>query len=161
MFLSYLCTALLLLTGFLLMFIVLLQRGRGGGLAGAFGGLGGQSAFGTKAGDVFTKITIILAVIWVALAGVTGFAMRYDSSKTSFTGGKPLANPEVSAPEGKTPLKKAQQKPKGPLFPPAGKPQSPDTDTNTDKPKSPKPKVEKKTQEGDDTGKKAKPKSES
>ena len=33
--------------------LVLIQRGRGGGLAGAFGGAGGQSAFGTKAGDVF------------------------------------------------------------------------------------------------------------
>ena len=58
-----------------LIFIVLLQRGRGGGLAGAFGATGGQSAFGTKAGDVFTRITIGVAVVWVALAAVTGFAM--------------------------------------------------------------------------------------
>jgi preprotein translocase subunit SecG len=62
-----------------LIFIVLLQRGRGGGLAGAFGATGGQSAFGTKAGDIFTKITIVVAVIWVALAGVTGFAMTRES----------------------------------------------------------------------------------
>ncbi|HUG92159.1 MAG TPA: preprotein translocase subunit SecG, partial [Planctomycetaceae bacterium] len=60
---------LLLVVGLLLMGIILLQRGRGGGLAGAFGGMGGQSAFGTKAGDVFTKITIVMAVIWVLLAG--------------------------------------------------------------------------------------------
>ena len=79
MFLSYLCATLLLLLGFLLMFIVLLQRGRGGGLAGAFGGAGGHSAFGTKAGDVFTKITIVMAIVWVALAGVTGYAMRHDA----------------------------------------------------------------------------------
>ncbi len=39
-----------------LIFIVLLQRGRGGGLAGAFGATGGQSAFGTKAGDIFTRL---------------------------------------------------------------------------------------------------------
>jgi len=88
MFLTYLCTTLLLMTGFLLLFIVLLQRGRGGGLAGAFGGLGGQSAFGTKAGDVFTKITIILAMIWVGLAGVTGFAMRHDAKDNPFSGKK-------------------------------------------------------------------------
>jgi preprotein translocase subunit SecG len=62
-----------------LIFIILLQRGRGGGLAGAFGATGGQSAFGTKAGDVFTKITIGVAVIWVALAAVTGFAMTRES----------------------------------------------------------------------------------
>jgi preprotein translocase subunit SecG len=46
---------------------VLIQRGRGGGLAGAFGGMGGQSAFGTKAGDVFTKITIAVAAFWIVL----------------------------------------------------------------------------------------------
>jgi preprotein translocase subunit SecG len=62
-----------------LIFIVLLQRGRGGGLAGAFGATGGQSAFGTRAGDVFTRITIVVAVIWVALAGITGAAMSKES----------------------------------------------------------------------------------
>jgi preprotein translocase subunit SecG len=62
-----------------LIFIVLLQRGRGGGLAGAFGATGGQSAFGTKAGDVFTRITIGVAVVWVALAGITGYAMSRES----------------------------------------------------------------------------------
>jgi preprotein translocase subunit SecG len=67
---------LLLLISMLLIIVVLLQRGRGGGLAGAFGGLGGQSAFGTKAGDVFTKITIGLVTIWVILAGITGILAR-------------------------------------------------------------------------------------
>ena len=66
-----------------LIFIILLQRGRGGGLAGAFGGAGGQSAFGTKAGDVFTRITIGVAVVWVALAAGTGFAMRAESKGRS------------------------------------------------------------------------------
>jgi preprotein translocase subunit SecG len=60
--------------GFLLVFsalfliaLVLIQRGRGGGLAGAFGGAGGQSAFGTKAGDVFTRITVVVAACWILL----------------------------------------------------------------------------------------------
>jgi preprotein translocase subunit SecG len=60
--------------GFLLVFmavfliaLVLIQRGRGGGLAGAFGGAGGQSAFGTKAGDVFTRVTVIVASLWILL----------------------------------------------------------------------------------------------
>ena len=56
--------------GLILIGIILLQRGRGGGLAGAFGGMGGQSAFGTKAGDVFAKITIYLATVWIVLGGV-------------------------------------------------------------------------------------------
>ena len=48
--------------------IILIQRGKGGGLAGAFGGVGGSSAFGTKAGDVFTKITIGIAAGWIVVS---------------------------------------------------------------------------------------------
>lgn len=58
---------LLLITALLLILLILVQRGKGGGLAGAFGGMGGQSAFGTKAGDLFTKITIGLAAFWIVL----------------------------------------------------------------------------------------------
>src|SRR5271154_7250999 len=56
-----------LFVGLLLIFVILLQRGRGGGLAGAFGGAGGQSAFGSKAGDAFTRFTIYVAAVWVLL----------------------------------------------------------------------------------------------
>ncbi len=58
---------LLFLSGLFLILLVLVQRGKGGGLAGAFGGMGGQSAFGTKAGDLFTKITIGVAFVWIIL----------------------------------------------------------------------------------------------
>ena len=52
----------------LLMIIILLQRGRGGGLSGAFGGAGGQSAFGGKTGDVFTVATIIGTAVYLLMA---------------------------------------------------------------------------------------------
>ena len=58
---------LLVLTSLFLILLVLIQRGRGGGLTGALGGAGGQSAFGTKAGDVFTKITVGVAAFWIGL----------------------------------------------------------------------------------------------
>jgi len=58
---------LLLLVGLFLILVVLIQRGKGGGLAGAFGGVGGSSAFGSRAGDAFTRFTIIVAGIWVLL----------------------------------------------------------------------------------------------
>lgn len=58
---------MLVFTSLFLIALVLIQRGRGGGLAGAFGGMGGQSAFGTKAGDVFTKITVVVAACWILL----------------------------------------------------------------------------------------------
>jgi len=50
-----------------LILLVLVQRGRGGGLAGALGGMGGSSAFGAKAGDIFTKITVVAAAVWIIL----------------------------------------------------------------------------------------------
>jgi len=59
----------------LLITVILLQKGRGGGLAGAFGGAGGYSAFGAKTGDVFTWVTIALtaAFVLVAICGVFVF----------------------------------------------------------------------------------------
>jgi len=60
-------TVALLLASVFLICLVLIQRGKGGGLAGAFGGSGGQSAFGSRAGDAFTKITIYTALVWILL----------------------------------------------------------------------------------------------
>ena len=59
---------LIVLGSLFLICIILIQRGKGGGLAGAFGGVGGSSAFGTKAGDIFTKITIGVAIGWMVTA---------------------------------------------------------------------------------------------
>ena len=49
---------LFVLVCILLIVVILLQKGRGGGLGAAFGGLG-SSAFGTRTGDVFTWVTIV------------------------------------------------------------------------------------------------------
>lgn len=76
----YLSVTMLMIVGVLMIFIILLQRGRGGGLAGAFGGAGGQSALGTKAGDVFTKITVGLAVVWVFFACASIYALRSQAN---------------------------------------------------------------------------------
>jgi preprotein translocase subunit SecG len=71
---------LLVLSSFFLIVLVLIQQGRGGGLAGAFGGMGGQSAFGTKAGDLFTRITIVVAAVWILLCVAT---VKWASSESS------------------------------------------------------------------------------
>ncbi len=96
---AVLLQVLLLLLGLFLIVVILLQRGRGGGLAGAFGGLGGQSAFGTRAGDVFTWITTGAAVIWVILAGLSGIALRAASERCAEELGEALpATPGIVAP---------------------------------------------------------------
>jgi len=72
--------------------LVMLQRGKGGGLAGALGGMGGQSAFGTKAGDLFTKITIGVASFWILVCVLTAIYAPYLSSNPFVTQTNPQRN---------------------------------------------------------------------
>ena len=74
----------LVVDGGLMIMIILLQVGRGGGLVGALGGMGGQSAFGTRAGDAFTGITIVLTVMWVLLSGFGGITLRANRGSRKF-----------------------------------------------------------------------------
>jgi preprotein translocase subunit SecG len=76
---STVLNALVLTLGIFLIFLVLIQRGKGGGLAGAFGGAGGSSAFGSRAGDMFTRITIVAAAIWILLIMVHTKVVQYSS----------------------------------------------------------------------------------
>ncbi|MDP6466260.1 MAG: preprotein translocase subunit SecG [Pirellulaceae bacterium] len=81
---QYLLGSMMFLTALFLILLVLIQRGRGGGLAGAFGGAGGQSAFGTKAGDMFTRITIGTAAVWIVIAALS--VQLLNSPKLSVLG---------------------------------------------------------------------------
>jgi preprotein translocase subunit SecG len=67
---------LFLLTAVIMTLLVLIQRGRGGGLAGAFGGAGGSSAFGTKTADVFVRATAVVGAIFFILSIVTAMLLR-------------------------------------------------------------------------------------
>ncbi|MGW8257657.1 MAG: preprotein translocase subunit SecG [Thermoguttaceae bacterium] len=111
---------LLIFTAFFLIVLVLVQRGKGGGLAGAFGGLGGQSAFGTKAGDLFTRITIGVAAVWIVLCIIALRALGTHQTmiKTNSDGANqpPIQNsaplvPEKTQPEGKQAPAPGAQKP--------------------------------------------------
>jgi preprotein translocase subunit SecG len=66
-----LMNVILILSSLFLILLVLIQRGKGGGLSGAFGGAGGSSAFGSRAGDTFTRITIYAAAFWVLFIMIT------------------------------------------------------------------------------------------
>ena len=65
--LSITMNVVILILSFMMIILILVQRGKGGGLAGALGGAGGSSAFGSRAGDAFTKITLYMAGVWVLL----------------------------------------------------------------------------------------------
>jgi preprotein translocase subunit SecG len=66
-----------------LIFIILIQRGRGGGLSGALGGTG-QSAFGSRAGDEMTYITLIVSAIWIFLCVVCIWVLNPKDPKQFF-----------------------------------------------------------------------------
>lgn len=75
----------------LLMIVILLQRGKGVGLAGAFGGTGGHTAFGAKTGDFLTWVTVIGAGILLLFAVLLNYV---------FVRGKPLLTAPTAPPPG-------------------------------------------------------------
>ncbi len=96
---------LLILTGIFLIVLILIQRGKGGGLAGAFGGMGGQSAFGTKAGDLFTRITIGAAAFWIILCIVSVRLMGTTKEVLNLGSANPPGNKaRLPAPRKSSPL---------------------------------------------------------
>jgi preprotein translocase subunit SecG len=97
-FVRFLLGFMLVFTALFLILLVLVQRGRGGGLAGALGGMGGQSAFGAKAGDTFTRITIGVAAFWIILCIVAVNVLGRQQSKFSGDMGGSATVP-IDAPE--------------------------------------------------------------
>jgi preprotein translocase subunit SecG len=87
---SHLMNLVIIILGLCLMLIVLIQRGKGGGLAGAFGGAGGSSAFGSRTADAFVKITLYLAAVWVLFIMIHVKLVKLDvgdqTSKPQLTG---------------------------------------------------------------------------
>lgn len=67
---------------FSIMFVVLIQRGEGGGLGGAFGGGAVDVAFGAKADLTWKKATGVVTALFVMLTVVLGTLARfqYESS---------------------------------------------------------------------------------
>jgi preprotein translocase subunit SecG len=78
---------ILLILGLFLILLVLIQRGKGGGLIGALGGTGGSSPFGSRAGDQFTRLTIYVACIWLVLVMIQVKAIQAATEESRRTGG--------------------------------------------------------------------------
>lgn len=95
-----------------LILVVLIQKGRGGGLASAFGGIGG-SLLGTKTGDFLTWVTICLVAVWLLLSVVTVKYFRPTTSKYLQTSpvqtSMPSASPTAAVPPAQQPQQSAEQ----------------------------------------------------
>ena len=119
--LQILVTALYVLICLVLLLVVLLQQGKGGDIASAFGGSGSQAAFGVRAGaTLLTRVTTVAAVLF--MLGAIGLGIVWQRGPSSVVSGvklpasqgapaKPV--PAVPAP--------ASQAPAAPAKPPATK----------------------------------------
>jgi preprotein translocase subunit SecG len=94
-FLLYLTFTLFVIMCVFLILLVLIQKGRGGGLASAFGGGGGNTAFGSKTGDVLTWATSIAFGVFLVLAiALNIIANNYNTSRSA-RAPLPAATPAV------------------------------------------------------------------
>ena len=96
--LYYLVLTIYVIVCLVLMLVVLLQQGKGGDIANAFGGGSSQAAFGARAGaTVLSRATTVCAVLFVVGAVVLG--IMGNSQGGSVVGGRA---PAPTAPAGVT-----------------------------------------------------------
>jgi len=80
--LSTVLTSLYLVVCLLLVAVVLMQQGKGGDIAAAFGGSGSQTAFGARAGaSVLTRATTVLGALF--MVGAMTLAIMGQRGTTS------------------------------------------------------------------------------
>src|SRR6185503_4696698 len=94
-FFFYLVYGLFMFVPLILVMLVLIQKGRGGGLASAFGGGGGNTAFGSKTGDVLTWATSVVFGVFLVLA--VGLNMLANHSSARAVAAPPGASQNVPA----------------------------------------------------------------
>jgi preprotein translocase subunit SecG len=95
--LYYVIAAFYVLTCLVLMLVVLIQQGKAGDLASAFGGGSSQAAFGARAGaTLLTKVTWVCAGLFVI--GALALSIVGQRGPGSVIGSAPLPKPAQSAP---------------------------------------------------------------
>jgi preprotein translocase subunit SecG len=101
-FLFWLCLILFIFICVFMILLILIQKGRGGGLASAFGGMGGNTAFGSKTGDVLTWATSIVFGIFIVLAVSLNLLANYRQREANRTAGmtpNQVTDPSTPAPK--------------------------------------------------------------
>ncbi len=97
----------------LLTFVILIQSSKGGGLAGAFGGIDSMGAMlgGRGSASFLSKVTAILAAAFMIIALIMGFMTRGSVSQSSLveqSRERRAASPAKSLPQSPTPTAPAQ-----------------------------------------------------
>jgi preprotein translocase subunit SecG len=95
----YLVVTLYVVTCFVLVLVILLQQGKGGDIANAFGGGASQAAFGARSGaTVLSRATTVGAIIFVLGAIMLGIlGQRGPGSVLSGRGGPAPTPPPAGA----------------------------------------------------------------
>ena len=98
--LYYVFAAVYVLICLVLMLVILLQQGKGGDIASAFGGGSSQTAFGARSGaTVLSRATTIFGVLFVIGAIALGILGQGVGSGRSVVGRRnPLAQPSTPQP---------------------------------------------------------------
>ena len=95
-----LLTTIHILAAMVLVFSVLLQSAKGSDVAGAFGGMGSQAAFGPRGTATFlSKATVVLAVVFV----ITSISLVRIGSDTIGGGDSVLSEESAAAAPATTP----------------------------------------------------------
>ena len=107
-FFLWLLNFVILVAGVVLVLLILIQRGRGGGLIGALGGQGGSSPFGSRAGDTFTRVTLGLALTWMVLLMLQIWIIQPDPKPKDGGGGGGGGGGTLLQPANQLPVKLAR-----------------------------------------------------
>jgi len=95
--LSYILTGIFVITCVFLILVILLQSGKGGDVAAAFGGSGSQTAFGPRgAQKPLEKATVVAAILFMVLALLFSLPGFYGPSSVVRDGGAAAEQPSPS-----------------------------------------------------------------
>jgi protein translocase SecG subunit len=92
-FVGTLLSILFVIISLLLIFMVVITPSQEGGMAAAFGGMGSDSFFGTKAHQHINKFTVFLAVSFLVLAFCINWTNK-GGAMTAMPDGKPKSETE-------------------------------------------------------------------
>ncbi len=125
------------LVAIVLILVILIQKGRGGGLSGAFGGGMASGLLGSKTGDFLTWVTIGLAAVLLTLAVLLARFYRPSVSEYGPEAPAPTSESAPAAPQPapttpEQPAPATTEQPAPAAQPPAG--QSSATDAGTGQP---------------------------